>query len=108
MGDIIDDVLKAEERAEEIIREARKRETEMRRAIEEELSAMQATANERAQKLMEQRLERVQMEANKAYDEAVTTAEEENKQFFRRSKRQLERIVNEIVRYVITPEYKRK
>ena len=107
MGDIIDDVLKAEERAEAMLRDARNREAEIRKAIEEELGAMQAGADERAQKLMESRLEQAQNEANATYDEAVNTADEGNRRFLERSKRQLKRIVEEVVQYVVTPEYKR-
>ena len=108
MGDIIDDVLKAEERAEAMLRDARNREAEMRKAVEEELGAMQAGADKKAQKLMERRLEQAQSEAKATYDEAVNTADEVNRRFLERSKRQFGRIAEKVVQYVVTAEYKRK
>jgi vacuolar-type H+-ATPase subunit H len=108
MGDIIDYVLKAEQRAEALLSEARSRDTELKKAADKELSTMQEEASQKAQQLVEARLKEAQKEADRAYQEAVAQAEEENRRFLNTSKGQLEKIVGTVVEYITTPEYKRE
>ncbi|HUV06783.1 MAG TPA: hypothetical protein VMX75_03570 [Spirochaetia bacterium] len=108
MEEIIDDILKAEQRAESTLEEARKKEADMRRALESEISSMLEEAHTRAQKIIEERVSLAKREAQEMYEEGVKKAEGQRKNLLEKNKGQLENVVEEIVGYIVTPEYRRK
>ncbi len=107
MSDILDEVLKAEEAADRVLSQARTEAAELKRAASEEASEAQERAREEARKLVETRVETARAEAQRRWERTVREAETAEHEFMLANRRGLERIADEIVAFVVTPEHRR-
>ena len=108
MQEIIDEVLEAERKAEQMIAEARKRQGEIRKAAEEEAARGLEEAHTAAQRLMEEKIGRARKEAEREHQRRIQEAEAEGADYMAHHESRLEGILEEAVSLVVTPEYKRK
>lgn len=108
MNEIVDEVIKAEQEAEKIVDQAREQVQEERNTLELELNERLKQAKEAAQKLMQETIARAKKEAQQEYSDIITKAEEENKVFLQENADKVDKIIENIVHLIITPEYNRE
>ncbi|MBN2441951.1 MAG: hypothetical protein JXJ04_11410 [Spirochaetales bacterium] len=108
MNEIVDDVLKVEEEAEHIVREAREQAQKEKNALEIELTGKLKQAKEDAQNLIQEAISRAKEETNKEYKDIIEKAEEDNRKFLKENSKKVDEIVENIVNLIITPEYNRE
>ncbi len=108
MNDIVDEVLKVEDEAKELIQEALKNAALKKSALENEVSQKIKDAREQAQKLIHDSADAAREKADLEYKQAIQRAEKENTDFMNRNKSRIETIVNQVTDLVITPEYKKE
>ena len=108
MQEIVDDVLKAEEQAEAVIQQAREKAQHLQNSVENTLSDKLKKAREDAQNRIRETVELSKARADKKYREVLEKAEEDNKEFLKENSDKVNRIIDDIVKLIITPEYKRE
>ena len=108
MQDIVDEVLKAEEKAKEFIQEARKNAAEQKSAVENEVGQKIKDARAEAQKIIQNGIAAAREKADLEYKRAIQKAQEENTDFMKRNKSRIEAIVEQVTELVITPEHKKE
>ncbi len=107
MGDIIDQVLQAEEAANAKLDAARQKAAEMKKAVDADASSALEEAHIKAQGIVEERISRARAEADQDHERRIRETEKENSDFVERNSRLLEKIVDAVVELIVTPEYKK-
>jgi vacuolar-type H+-ATPase subunit H len=108
MRDIVEQVLETEKRAEQVIQQARARETEIRNAVETESGRIVQQARADAQRLVLEESNRARQEADREYRQAVQQAESANAGFVERNRPKIESAVERVIALLITPDYPRE
>jgi V/A-type H+-transporting ATPase subunit G/H len=108
MQEIVDEVLHAEQTAEQIVKDARQKSMEMKNAFENEMSEKVKAAKEDAQKYIQEAVKEAKENAEKTYETAVKEAEKKNLDFYSKNEEKIKLIIDEITRIIITPEYNRE
>jgi vacuolar-type H+-ATPase subunit H len=108
MQEIVDEVLQAEQMAEQIVKSARQKSMEMKTASENELSERVKKAREDAQKFIQEAVIEAKEKAREDYENAVKKDEEKNLDFYKKNEEKVKLIIDEIIHLIITPEYSRE
>ena len=107
MSDIIDDVLRAETDAQEIVEEAKRSASRRRTAADTEAAKIVADAREEASRLLKEELARAKAQAQATTDDAVGGAEQSGRKYMDENSRVMRELVQSVVSYITTPEYGR-
>ena len=105
MQEIVTKVLEAEQEAEQLLSDARKKAAELRAAADAEAAGRLQEARLAAQTLIQETLARTRAEAEAERARTVRQAELEAERFLQENQEALERVEGEVVALVITPEY---
>lgn len=108
MRDIVEQVLETEKRAEQIIQQARARETEIRNTAETESGRIVQQARADAQRLLLEEASRARQEADLEYRQAVQQVESANAGFLERNRSKIESAVERVIALLAAPEYPRE
>ena len=108
MQEIVDQVLKVEEKAKKIIQQAHEQAAAIKTAVESELSEKVKNSRLQAQQLIRDEIAEAKDKAQREYAEALDRVKKENIDFLAQHNRELETVVKKITALVITPEHKRK
>ncbi len=107
---IIEDIVRAENEAEAMIQTTRERATQKRRQIEESLAAELVEAREKAREEASKRIEEAREHYRRALEAARSAASGSSEQFasfLEEHRDAIERLVDDIVDYLLTPEFRR-
>jgi len=106
--EIVDEVLKVEKNAEEIVNKAREEASLNKNNLEIELDEKIKTAKNEAQKYIQESVKKAKEEADKKYNQALCEAERKNQLFLKENENKLQTVTEDIVKFIITPEYLRE
>ena len=107
MDQVIDEILKTEKKSEKIIEEARKKEAELLQSVEDENNRIITMAQKDAQALIQKSVILAKEQAERECQDALGKAKSENEEFLRQNEKQLDSTIHEIIRFIVTPEYRR-
>jgi vacuolar-type H+-ATPase subunit H len=105
MLEIVNEVLLAEKRAAQIVQGARKEEAEIRGAAQQEADRILKRARERARQLIQKRGEAARQEAEKRLRTELERGRTRYKELEENLLKEEHRIVDKILRLLITPEH---
>jgi vacuolar-type H+-ATPase subunit H len=108
MQDVVDEVLKAEAGAEEIIAKAREKAQGLRQEAEQEINRKVAEAREKARKIIQDKVSSAKEQAAAEYKEAISSAERRSQEFWERNTEKVTTVVEKLAAYIITPEFERE
>ncbi len=108
MQEIVDEVIKTEERASHIIQKAREKATQIKTSVEVELNEDVKKARETAQNLILEEVASAKKEADASYRAAMKEAEENEKRFLESKESEFDRIADKIIDMIKTPDYDRE
>ena len=103
METILDEIVRAERMAEEMIRKAREAQAEGSQSVEEEAGGIIQEARSVAAERMKRRITEAQDEARQSYRKAVEAAEEESRR--RNDGVDLQEVVDRVVEILVRPAY---
>lgn len=104
MKEIIREVLEAEKRVDAILKEARQRASEMRRAAEEEIAQRIGQARQEAREVLQAAAEEARREAERLADEKLAQADQQRSALLDRNVDAVEHLVEDICRLVLSTE----
>lgn len=107
MQEVIDELLKAEAEAQQIITRAQEQAQAAKNQIESEYSLKVNETREQARQAVLGRVEKTRLEVTAANAEALKKAQAENEARFHEQEPAVERITDEVIDLVMTPEYER-
>ena len=107
MLEIIQEILSSEHKAEEIISHARQNATKQKSDIEADLNTRVAEARDQAKLMLQQKIQHAKNTALHEKREALEKSAESGEQFHTHHKHEIDSLVEEIVSFVITPEYQK-
>jgi vacuolar-type H+-ATPase subunit H len=108
MNEIVDEVLKAEQEAEKLVENAREQIQKKRNGLETELADRLKKARDAAQEMIQETITRAKEETQKEYSDIMMKAEAENREFLEKNASKVDKIIENIVHLIITPEYNRE
>jgi vacuolar-type H+-ATPase subunit H len=106
--EVIEQILDTEKDAERAVEQAHASAAELRSKADAEAADLLAHAREDAQLILRNEAQRARDAAKAARDVLVGKAEEENARFLERQERNVGRLVDAVVRVLLTPEHARK
>ncbi len=107
MQDIVDEVLRAEAEAKRIVEEARKTASQLRDGVEHESRSELEQARLEAQQQVEEQVRSAQEAIAARYAQSIEGVEHEGARFMEDHAAKIDTLVDEIVEFLSTPEYKR-
>ena len=108
MQGIIDEVLRTEEKARKIVQEAKRKESELRSALETEINGKINDAKREAQKLMQNGFAEAEEKTRVEFKQAIQESEKKNHEFLNGSENHFDEIASRIVSVIVTPEHSRE
>lgn len=108
MQEMVDNVLKEEERAREAVRKAREEASEKTQQAEEERSKIVEDARREAQERIREMQSEAQQKAQEEFQAARKRAQDEAAELQRKKAERIEAIADEVVEYLTTPAYQRE
>ncbi len=108
MQDVVDEVLKAEAGAEEIITKAREKAQSVRQEAEQEINRRIAEAREKARKIIQDKVSAAKEQAAAEYKEAIRNAERQSEEFWQHNMGKVTAVVEKLAAFIITPEFERE
>ena len=108
MEELIDEVLAAGARARKIIEDSHKKEAEIRSSSAAQADKRIEEARSRARNLIQDEVAKAQTAADKEYDRRIGEHEKESLSLITSNKEHFDRIVERIMRLIVTPEHKRR
>ncbi|MBN1696382.1 MAG: hypothetical protein JW881_02605 [Spirochaetales bacterium] len=107
MQEIVDEVLKAEEEAEAVVKDARQKAMEMKTNAENRVSDKMKKAKEDAQISIQNAVKTAKDQARAAHEKAIKEAEEANNEFYKKNEKKIRLVIDEVARLILIPEYDR-
>jgi len=108
MQEMVDNVLKEEERAREAVRKAREEASERTRKAEEESSKIVENARREAQERIRELQQEAQQRAQNELEAACEKAQKDAEQMRREKAGSVKEIADEVVEFLITPAHQRE
>ena len=105
MREVVDEILKAEKEARDVVSQAREKAEKIRADAEEEYNAKMASGRAEAQKLIRDRLAAARLEMESREAELARRAEGERERYRTRHHTQIERLAASIVSRLVVPEH---
>ncbi len=105
MQEIIEQVLKAEEEAKELIQRARNESAEKRTAGDEEANAIVASAREKGAELLQKKTAAARDEGDRILADVKKTEEERNAAIYESFRKKIDLLVNEVAAIITTAEF---
>jgi vacuolar-type H+-ATPase subunit E/Vma4 len=105
MKQIIKEVFEAEQKVNEILKQARSRATEIRRSAEKENSEKVSEAKRQAREIIQSAVEEAKKEAEQLRREELKQAEQEEEDLLRSNEDAIDNLVDHICRLIISTEY---
>lgn len=106
MFEIVDEIVQAERRAEQIVSEARDEAEKIRSDFDAEEREALSNAREEAAEILRRRVESAREEENRRLQEALS-AQESGEQFLQRHPDEVDKVVDRITELLIIPEHER-
>ena len=107
MKQIIEDVLQAEERMGEVLKQARAKASEIKRAADQEIAESVDRAKRQAQEIVQAAVERANAEAQRFKEERLGQADRDNEALLNGNPETVEPLVDAICNLLLTTERKR-
>lgn len=107
MQDVVDEVLKAEAKAEKIITQAKEKAQIIKQQIEQEVSQRINDARLESQKLIQNKVSKAKEQASRKHQKAVELAEAESKEFWEQNLDNIDLVIEKIVQFILIPEFER-
>ena len=105
MKQIMEDVLKAEERVNAILKQARERASEIRKSVEKEISDKMSETRRQALQITQDAVDQARKEAERIKQEKLETAEQRQRALLNDDTGAIDRLVNDICAIVLKTEY---
>lgn len=105
MKQIMEDVLKAEERVSAILRQARERASEIRQSAEKEISEKMSEARRKALEITQTAVENARKEAERIKEEKLAKAEQQQRALRNDDTGKIDRLVDKICEIILKIEY---
>ncbi|MFH1717540.1 MAG: hypothetical protein ABIF19_09340 [Planctomycetota bacterium] len=105
MKQIMEDVLKAEEKVNAILRQARERASEIRQSAEKEISAQMSEARRRALEITQTAVEDARKEAEHIKEEKLAKAEQQQHALLNDETGEISHLVDSICEIILKTEY---
>lgn len=106
--EIVDEVLEVEKKAEEIVKKARETASVSKNNLDTESEEKIKAARNEAQKYIKESVKKAKEEAVSKYKRAILEAERKNQIFIKENEHNIQAVTEDIVKFIITPEYLRK
>jgi vacuolar-type H+-ATPase subunit H len=107
MQEIIEEIIRAEKKAEKLIQEARDRQREQSMTVEREVHEKIQQARSASQKRILDGAAKDREKAKEDHKEAIIRMKKEDKEFSRESEKKLKGTIEKIVKLLITPEFEK-
>jgi len=107
MQEVVDEVLKAEAGAQEIIDKAGQEAAHLKQQAENETNRRIAEAREKARKLVQDRVAAERDRAASEYTAAIRDAETKNERFWEQNAEKIDGLVKRLVDFLVTPEFEK-
>jgi len=105
MKQIMEDVLKAEEKVNAILKQARQRASEIRQSAEKEISEKMNEARRQSLEITQTAIEDARKEAERIKEERLAAAEQQQRALLNDDTGTIERLVNDICEIILKTEY---
>ena len=105
MKQIMEDVLKTEERVNAILKQARERASEIKRTAEKEISDKMSEARSQALQIIQNTVEEARKEAEGVKKEKLETAEQQQRALLNDDTGTIDHLVNDICAIILKTEY---
>jgi len=105
MKRIIKEVFQAEQRVDEILKQARNKASEIRRSVEQENSEKISDAKQKAREIIQTAVEDAKKEAERIRREKLEQAKQEKDSLLNNKNEAIDKLVDRICGIVITTEY---
>jgi vacuolar-type H+-ATPase subunit H len=107
MKQIIKEVFQAEERVGEILKQARNKASEIRRAVEKENAEKMADAKQKAREIIQTTVEEAKKEAERTRQEKLNQAHQERETLLKSKKETIDNLVDRICDIIVNTEYEK-
>jgi vacuolar-type H+-ATPase subunit H len=108
MREIVDEVLSAEKKAEDLIQEAKKQAAEIRNQAETLVAERVKEARDRARELVRTRVEEAEQKAEQKYSQVIGDARKAGQEHLKENAKEMDTAVEELVRLIIQPQQERR
>ena len=105
--EILDEVLQAEERASEMLQEARATASKRKIEVDRELGEQVSVARSEARTAAGNRIETARMKLQSAHEEALVSLARNNEEFLKSSSETEKALIGRIVELLSTPEHRK-
>jgi vacuolar-type H+-ATPase subunit H len=103
MKAVVEEILAAEKRAEEVLDQARKRAVQLQQEADKLAASITAAAYEDAQKLLSERITAARNHAKTSRETALCEAETANRHFLEQNREKIDTLVDAIAEMVMAP-----
>ena len=107
MRQVVDEVLKTEEQAQEIVKSARREAAKIKNVAGNEIAEKVKNARIEAQSSIRDKVAKAREQAGKEYQQAVEDTKQSIERYMQLSKEEIDSIVKKIVQFIILPKFRR-